>query len=243
MRERLLQPAYFLHTRPFKESSALIECFSRDEGLFSCVAKGAKRPKSKWRALVQPFILVQIAWTGKGEVKTVVQLEAEGLLPMLSGKVLWIGFYMNELILNLLHRSDPHPELFDNYHESLRKIAAEKEEPKIQWILRRYECTLLKALGFGLDFDQDIHGEPILEELVYGYDPEKGFYPHAILPQSKQIPLSSGATLLALKETGQFQNSEQIREAKYLMRFVIAQQLGNKQIKSRKVLAHLLEKE
>lgn len=224
----------------------MLECFSQDAGLISCVAKGAKRPKSKWRGLVQPFILVNVAWRGRGEVKTLVQLEAQSILPSLVGKTVLIGLYVNELVLSLLHKSDPHPELFRCYHETIQQLSHCDQDIKLQIILRRFECQLLEILGFGLDFEKDARTEPIVEDLVYGYDPGLGFFPQTVLPQSKRTVVVSGATLIALKQGAQFQDDTQLMEAKKLMRRVIAHHLDGKTLKTRKLLTdfqQIIEKE
>ncbi|MCS5708283.1 DNA repair protein RecO [Candidatus Berkiella cookevillensis] len=236
-----------MHSRRFQDSSVLLECFSQNTGLMACVAKGAKRPKSKWRGLVQPFILVNIAWRGRGEVKTVVQLEAQSILPSLSGKTVLIGLYVNELVLSLLHKADPHPELFHYYHETIQRLShCDDDDRVLQIILRRFECQLLEILGFGLDFEKDARTEPIVEDLLYGYDPGLGFFPQMILPQSKRTIMVSGATLIALKKGAQFEDDRQLIEAKKLMRCAIAHHLDGKTLKTRKLLTDfqkIIEKE
>lgn len=224
----------------------LLECFSQNAGLMACVAKGAKRPKSKWRGLVQPFILVNIAWRGRGEVKTVVQLEAQSILPSLSGKTVLIGLYVNELVLSLLHKADPHPELFRYYHETIQQLSYCDDDRVLQIILRKFECQLLEILGFGLDFEKDAKTDPIIEDLLYGYDPGLGFFPQMILPQSKRTIVVSGATLIALKKGAQFEDDKQLVEAKKLMRCAIAHHLDGKILKTRKLLTDfqkIIEKE
>ena len=237
-----MQLSYFLHIRQFQETSVLLDCFTEEAGIVTCVAKGAKRPKSKWRGLVQPFILVNVDWRGRGEVKTLVQLEAEGILPRLTGKMVLVGLYVNELVLSLLHRSDPHPELFRYYHEAINQLSVIQEDSAVQMALRKFECQLLKVLGFGIDFKNDAKGEVIAEDVVYGFDPEQGFFPQTILPQSKKMIAVSGATLIALNEAASFQNQIQLSEAKKLMRQAIAHHLGNKALKTRKLFVDILRK-
>mgnify|MGYP003625885704 CR=1 FL=1 len=237
MSEQGLYQAYFLHIRGFKESSAIVECFSKEMGLVACLAKGAKRPKSKWRGLVQPFVFVNINWRGRGEVKTIIQLEAEMILPRLRGKTLLMGFYLNELLLKLVHRTDPYPELFDDYHQVLTDLSQAKDDKASQALLRRFECKLLKSLGFGLDLHTDVHDEVIVSDLIYGFDQGYGFYPQAILPQSKKVLTISGATLIALRGDAELDSDAQLLEAKKLMRFVLAHQLGDKELKTRQLFA------
>lgn len=241
-----LQLAYFLHIRRYQDSSALLECFTREAGIVTCVAKGAKRPKSKWRSLVQPFILVHVAWRGRGDVKTLIQCEAEQILPALYGKKVLLGLYVNELVLSLLHRADPHSNLFEYYHQTIQKLSASDDDAFLQFVLRQFECQLLKVLGFGIDFENDAQGEPIIADVVYGYDPEEGFLPHAVLPQSSKAIIISGATIQALHQSKMFESGEQFLEAKKLMRQAICHQMGDKTLKTRKLfseLQYIIEKE
>jgi DNA repair protein RecO (recombination protein O) len=240
MSEQGLYQAYFLHVRGFKESSAIAECFSKEMGLVACLAKGAKRPKSKWRGLVQPFVFVNINWRGRGEVKTIIQLEAEMILPRLQGKSLLMGFYLNELLLKLVHRADPYPELFDDYHQVLTDLSRAENDKISQVVLRRFECKLLKSLGFGLDLQKDVNDEAIVSDLIYGFDQGYGFYPQAVLPQSKKILAISGETLIALRGDTEFTSDLQLLEAKKLMRFALAHQLGGKELKTRQLFAQTI---
>lgn len=243
MSEAKIYQAYLLHVRSFKESSIIADCFSAEMGLVACLLKGAKRPKARWRGLAQPFILLNISWRGKGEVKTAIQLEAEQILPRLQGKKLLMGFYLNELLLKLLQRADPHPELFYDYHHVLSELDAATEDSRCQAILRRFECCLLKSLGFGLDLHQDAKGEPITREVIYGFDLEYGFYPREVLPQSQNTLTISGATITALQGTSDFTNDMELLEAKKLMRFVIAHQLGGKDLKTRRLFSQSIVRE
>lgn len=232
-----MKQAYFLHIRKFQETSVLLDCFTEEMGIITCIAKGAKRPKSKWRGLVQPFILVNLDWRGKGEVKTLIQLEANAILPRLTGRMILVGMYVNELVLSLLHRADPHPELFHYYHDIINHLSVIKDEQAIQVALRKFECQLLTGLGFGLDFEKDIKNEMIVEDVIYGFDPEQGFFPQKILPQSQRNTVVSGATLMALNENISFQTPTQLLEAKRLMRQIITHHLGNKVLKTRKLFS------
>ena len=234
-----MELGYFLHARAFQESSVLLDCFTRDSGIVSCIAKGAKRPKSAWRGLVQPFILVNIDYRGRGEVKTIVQLEAEKILPCLSGKKVLIGMYLNEILLKLVQRNDPNPELFHSYHETLGFIARADADIDMQYQLRLFECQLLRSLGFGIDFLHDMHGHAIVEDVVYGYDPERGFFPQNVLPQSKQLITISGAVIIALAHQVRYKDEHQMLEAKKFMRFVIAHHLGPRILNTRKLFTRI----
>lgn len=239
MGDNCLELAYFLHIRRFQESSVLLDCLTEQGGIIPCIAKGARRPKSKWRGLAQPFILVNIAWRGRGEVKTLVQLEAESILPCLKGKMVLIGLYINELILTLVQRCDPSPELFKLYHETISQLGAANDNGSLEMVLRKFESGVLGILGFGIDFERDVKGEMISEDIIYGFDVERGFFPQTVLPQSKQMVVISGASIIALKEGRSFINQHQVTEAKKLMRHAINHYLGGKILKTRKLFSDL----
>lgn len=237
--EQALQHAYFLHVRRYQESSCLIDCLTREAGLITLVAKGAKRPKSKWRALMQPFIGVYVAWRGRGDVKTLIQCEALQLLPLISGKTVLLGLYVNELILNMLHRADAHPQLFDYYHQTITQLASLTTTADLESQLRHFECQLLESLGFGIELKHDAKGHAIIADVVYGYDPEEGFLSQTVLPQSNKSLAISGATLLALAHQEALVSAAQRLEAKQLMRQAIGYHLGDKPIKTRKLFSSI----
>ena len=114
------QPVFVLHTYPFKETSLIVEMFSRDFGRIAGVAKGARRPRSAMRGMLQSFQPLQATWSGKNELRTLHGLDwGEGLL-LLQGEALMCGFYLNELLLRLLPREDPHEALYAYYAQTLR---------------------------------------------------------------------------------------------------------------------------
>lgn len=231
---------YILHTRPFKETSALLECFCYQQGLVTVVARGVKRPRSAWYALAKPFLLLHLDWVGKGELKTLTQLEAqESITPLLSGNKIKLGLYLNELLIRLLQRLDPHPQLFLLYDQILRKIALSADEMAQQLCLRQFEVQLLAQLGYGLDLTRDgKSGRPIMPELLYSYDPSCGIFEIAAVLTQSSYPSVSGASIMALHE-GKYQNTMQIRESKKLMRSILAHYLGNKPLHSRNLYAYV----
>ncbi len=123
-----LQSAYVLHHRPYRESSLLLEVFSRDYGRVGLVARAAKRPRSPWRGTLQPFRSLLLSWTGRGELMTLADAELTESGPFLRGRGLLSGFYMNELVMRLLQRHDPHPALFEAYRSALKGLAAAGSE-------------------------------------------------------------------------------------------------------------------
>ena len=117
----LQQPACIIHHTDYSESSLLLELFTRDYGRVGVIAKGARRPKSGKRALLNPFSSLLLSWTGRGELGVLTQTEANGLPVVLSGEALYCGFYVNELLLRLLHRHDAHEALFEGYQNCLNR--------------------------------------------------------------------------------------------------------------------------
>jgi DNA repair protein RecO (recombination protein O) len=140
----IAQPGFVLHSYPYKETSLIVEVFARDYGRVPVVAKGAKRPHSKLRGVLQTFQPLQLSWSGKSEVRTLISAEwVGGLLPV-EGSALLCGFYLNELLVKLLARDDPHPVLFDAYMSALNQLA--HGEPA-GIVLRKFELQLLKESG------------------------------------------------------------------------------------------------
>lgn len=109
------QPAFVLHAYPFRETSLIVEVFSRDFGRVALLARGARRPRSALRGLLLGFQPLELGWAGKGEVQTLMKAEWQGGQPLLAGKALFCGYYLNELLLNLLPREDAHERLFSVY--------------------------------------------------------------------------------------------------------------------------------
>jgi len=155
-------PGYVLHATAWRETSLIVQAFSRDHGWVSMVAKGAKRPYSVLRPALSVFQPLLLSWTGSGEIKTLMRAECAGV-HALPGSALMSCWYMNELLFRLLTREDPHPGLFDAYVIALQRLAA--GQPAVG-ALRRFEWILLKETGYGLDAEEpdfdDPQGEPAL---------------------------------------------------------------------------------
>jgi DNA repair protein RecO (recombination protein O) len=155
-------PGYVLHATAWRETSLIVQAFSRDHGWVSMVAKGAKRPHSVLRPALSVFQPLLLSWTGSGEIKTLTRAECAGV-HALPGAALMSCWYMNELLFRLLPREDPHPGLFDAYVIALQRLAA--GQPAVG-ALRRFEWILLKETGYGLDAEEpdfdDPQGEPAL---------------------------------------------------------------------------------
>lgn len=160
--------AYLLHATAWRETSLIIQSFSRDHGVVALVAKGAKRPHSALRPVLEAFQPLSLSWSGSGDVKTLTAAESLGILP-LSGRAFMSAWYMNELLLRLLPREDPHPGLFDAYQAALRQLAGigdDAERPSVSGSLRRFEWVLLQETGYGFDQQPPDFSDPQQEPQV-----------------------------------------------------------------------------
>ena len=166
------QPAFVLHSYPFKETSLVVELFTRDLGRIAVVAKGARRPKSSLRGVLLAFQPLLVSWTGKGEVHTLIRAEWDGAYQPLRGLALVCGFYVNELLLKLTPRHDGHEGLFWAYAATLRALEAAGDPAGV---LRGFEKALLRELGYAMTLDRDVEsGHPIAAEQRYTYFVERG---------------------------------------------------------------------
>lgn len=223
-----LNPCYFLHLRPYRETSLLADVFSRDHGRLTLVARGARRPAGRNAGLYQPMCPLLLAWTQKGEMGTLTGIEASGTAQPPAGRRLIAAFYLNELLVRLLHRHEAHPELFLAYQRALAGLATGRhEEPT----LRLFEKHLLLSLGYGLVLDREADtGRPLDASAGYFYVRDRGPV-RTPSGSGADIPIS-GAALLALHaET--LDDGVQGLECKRLMRALLAEQLDGRPLASR----------
>lgn len=232
-RQRVDRAACFvLHTRPIRETSLLVDVFSRDHGRVMLMARGARRPRSSIRGLLMAFQPLELSWAGRGEVKTLHAAEWVGGLPLLAGEALFSGYYLNELLLALLPREDAHAQLFDLYAETLRALSGSQAH---EAALRRFECGLFQELGYGLSLDSLAGSDVVVEsEGQYTVDASQG----VLAADHGSGPVVSGETLLALAE-GEFVAPRQLAEAKLLMRYLLGQLLGGRPLQSRRIMMEL----
>jgi DNA repair protein RecO (recombination protein O) len=228
------QPGFVLHSYPYKETSLIVEVFARDHGRVPLVAKGAKRPHSKLRGVLQTFQPLQLAWSGKSEVRTLVSAEWVGGLLPLERSALLCGFYLNELLVKLLARDDPHPQLFDHYVSALNQLAHE-EPPAI--VLRKFELVLLKETGVAGSLVSLASGRPVEPDQVYVFDPELG--PRMAMA-SDTAPSVSGKTLMDM-EAGDYADPATQQQSKFLMRHLLGHHLGGTPLNTRQILIDLLQ--
>jgi len=226
------QPGYVLHTRPYRESSLLIDVFTRAYGRTTILAKGIRRLKSRQRSAMMPFLPLSLGWSGRGDLPVLTQSEHDGPVKMLGGRARLCGFYANELLMKLLHKHDPHAELFDAYHELL---AAFRAGDHIEISLRLFEKRLLKELGYALDLECEADGvTKIQPDIQYRYVPAFGVV-RAGAERNSTLTVS-GATLKSLARE-EFSGNKEIEECKFLMRSIIGHQLGPHKLRSRSLFS------
>lgn len=225
-----LTPCYILHSRDYRESSLILEVMSREYGRISLVAKGAKRNKKHQGINYNLYQKYLMSWVSRTELGTLIDIEMAATMNSLSPQQMMTGFYMNEIILRLLHKHESHPELFDSYDATIIELAANNTE---QTLLRYFEKILLQSLGYGVIFDQDQNtGGPIIAEDDYCYKLDIG---PCSDKQASGIAVS-GKTLIEL-DNESLTDTKNKNEAKILLRSLLKQYLGDKPLASRQLYA------
>ena len=229
------QPAFVLHSYPYKETSLIVDLFTRDHGRIAVVAKGAKRPLSKLRGVLQTFQPLSVSWSGKSELRTLIDAEWVGGMLPLERTALLCGFYLNELLVKLLARDDAHRALFDHYVSTLNELA--HDEPA-QIVLRKFERALLKETGVAADLGRSTTTREAVEsDLSYVVDPERGAREARV---SDVWPVVSGKTLLDM-EREDYADPATLAQSKQLMRFLLAHHLGGAPLNTRQILIDLMQ--
>lgn len=225
------QPAFILHSRAYRETSLLLDCLTRDHGRVGLVARGVRRERTRIpRALLQPLTPVRLGWNGRGELATLSHVEAVAAGFDLQGDALLCALYLNELVLRLVPRADPHPALFAAYLETLASLA---QGEVLAWTLRRFERDLLAQLGYGLVLDTRADGAPIDPEAMYAYQVEHGVVPWRDARDGTRL---QGSALLALAQD-RMPAPRDLPALKRMLRTVIAQHLGGAELRAWSMLA------
>ncbi len=227
------QPVYVLHTYPFKETSLVVELFSRQIGRVAAIAKGARRPRAAMRGMLQSFQPLVATWSGKSELRNLHGVEWRGGLHVLHGQGLICGFYLNELMLRLLPREDPHEALFEHYEDALRRLS--KDEPH-SLVLRCFEKRLLQELGYALPLEHEAESTtPIEPDRLYCYVVEHG--PTRQITGQSGVQLH-GKTLLDMARDD-YSDTQTLQQSKQLMRALVSHYLGEKPLHTRQLLIDL----
>ena len=223
------QPAYLLHSRPYRDTSLLVDFITQDFGRISAIARGVRNPKSKTRALLQPFIPLVINLSGKNELKTLGQVESQFNSISLKHKALFSALYVNELLVRLIHKQESDQEIFSLYTATLNDLSVRSE---IEPVLRNFELNLLELLGYGIDFSilEEASGDKKLTRWYY-FHPETGFQ-QVNNPNSKAQKYFSSYALQQISEKI-FTSLETQKSAKRLLRVALSSHLGGKPLYSR----------
>lgn len=216
----LLEPAWLLAFRPYRESSALLEVLTAAHGRVGLVARGARGPRSRLRGVLQAFQPLLLSWLEAGDLGTLTGAENDGAAVPLGGEQVFAGWYVNELLTRLLLRHDAQPELYVAYGETLHALA----RPQAEASLRAFEATLLQALGYGLPLAEDYESTR-----RYVWDPEQG---GRACGDEQGV---SGAALIDLRD-GRYVAPATRREVRHLLRQAIDRQLGGRELQSRRLL-------
>lgn len=231
------QAAFVLHARPWRETSLLVEVLSADHGRFGLVARGVQGAKRHpLRAALQPLQHIRLEADLRGELARLVSAEPLDAAPRLSGDATLAAFYLNELVLRLVQRHDPQPELYVAY--AMVRARLDSVEP-LAWTLRRFERDLLMALGLGFDFASDGEGEPIDPAARYRLDPEHG--PRRVRSDrghDERSAYATGQALLALA-ANELPEASDLASLRRAMREVLAHHLGGRGLKSWEMLGEL----
>ncbi|WP_049620921.1 DNA repair protein RecO [Frateuria defendens] len=225
------QPAYVLHARPYRETSLLLECLTRDQGRLGVVARGVRRERARTpRSQLEPFQPLALDLLLRGELATLVAAESSGAPLRLTGDAGLAGLYLNELVVRLTGRQDPYPGLFDAYARTLPRLV---ETAELGWSLRRFERDLLEQLGYGLQLDAEADsGEPLDTAGWYRYEVERG---PVRCPPGRGHALR-GEDLLALAEDRR-PSTQGLAALRMTMREVIRFYLGGGELRAWRVLA------
>lgn len=224
-----LQPAYVLHSRPYRDTSLLIDFFTPEYGRIAAVARGVRQRKTRTRSLLNPFTRLLISLQGKTELKLLTAVEADNQFFSLHGEQLYSGFYINELLMRVLPEMDAHAYLFQAYQRSLQSL---QETQGLEPALRLFELELLTDLGYGVDFERDSEsGVVIRPQLDYVFEAHRGFTQN-LGRSPPDAFIFSGVEILALAQRDFSQDRTRLL-AKQLCRQMLKPLLGNKPLNSR----------
>ena len=236
--EVLLEPAFVLHQRPYRNTSLIIDCLTGRFGRMALVAQGARRVESRQRSLLQPFRRVRLSWIRRGEMGRLTQAEADSEAPPqeLGGEGLMAGFYLNELLLRLVPRGDHNERILSCYSSCLDRLAGSASSASA---LRTFELELLEALGYRVDLERDFRtGKPIDPDRDYVFVHEGGL---TISGTNGKMNQYSGRHLIALREQ-RLLDPESLRAARQLLGGILDQHLGDRPLKTRRVLREIIER-
>jgi DNA repair protein RecO (recombination protein O) len=227
------EPGFVLHTYPYKETSLIVELFTHRFGRVALLARGARRPRSAMRGVLLSFHPLRLSFSASAELGNLISAEWAGALQPLAGQGLMCGFYLNELLLRLLPRDDPHEALFDVYAIALKDLS---DAALFPGVLRRFEKRLLAELGYAPLLDRDAASRPIDPDGLYVYEPERG--PTPVNGTRSGVLVVRGRTLLDVA-ADDYSSPTTREEARNLMRALIGERLHGQVLHTRTVLREL----
>ncbi len=230
------QPGFVLHAYAWRETSLIVETFTRDHGRVALVARGAKRPTSHFRGLLAPFAPLMLSWSGRNDIKSLVRAEWCGGLAPLRGDALLAGFYVNELLVRLLARADAHETLFARYTAALAALASDSGGHDA--ILRAFELELLRETGHAPAFDHGADGLQLEADAVYRVDAERGLVRQARTDVGDDPACLPGSAALAISR-GDFTLPGVATHAKLVLRHLIRYHLNGQPLNTRRILHDL----
>ena len=230
------QPGFVLHSYAWRETSLIVETFTREFGRVAVVARGAKRPTSQFRGLLSPFNPIALSWSGKNEIKTLVRAEWLGGMQPLRGDSLLAAFYASELLVRLLARGDAHPRTFASYVDLLRSLSCTARHDAA---LRTFELDLLQDIGYAVPLDRCSEGSAIDAGAQYAFAGGQGARRiDANVARESDGGNVSGGTLIAMAARD-FGHPQVVSESKALLRQVIRYHLDGKPLNTRRILQDL----
>lgn len=229
-RQRIaLQPAFLLHQSPYRDTSSLLELHTRDHGRVGLIARGARRPKARLRAVLQPFQPLLVSWISRGDLGTLTGAEVVPGAVALPAKQVYSGYYMNELLVRLTRRHDAYTGLFDHYRNALDGLLQGQSESRV---LRLFEKNLLDELGYGLDLTQTVDGAAVADSMRYEYKLEYGLV--RAEPGAADSMVFNGTSLLSLA-AGKLDEEAVASDAQRLLRAALDVYLGPRPLEVRRV--------
>jgi DNA repair protein RecO (recombination protein O) len=223
-----LAPVYVLHQYAYRDTSRIVEVFTRDQGRLALFARGANGSKSSLKSVLRPFQRLLVSWSGRGEACQLVSAEIDGAATALPNQRLMSGFYLNELLLKLTERCDPHPEIFLAYSDCVEALSSGTGEEEH---LRRFEKRLLDNLGYGLELARTADGEPVAADGYYKFQPQRGPQPCVA-----DAPGAVYGRSLADLEAVTFADARSLKDAKRVLRAALDACLDGRALKSREVM-------
>jgi DNA repair protein RecO (recombination protein O) len=230
-----IQAAWLLHSRPYRDTSMLLDFFTEESGRVSAIARGIRNPKAKNKALLQPFVPLYISLSGRSELQNLRQVEARSTALFLKGESLFSALYVNELMVRLVAGHEKDKSLFGAYSSVLQELSAGAE---IEPLLRSFELRLLENLGYGLQLSHEADSDnPVVSEGWYYLQADGGFVRQLQVAEltdgdAARKNLYSGAELQNIGRAD-FSQLNTRKVAKRLLRLVLQQHLSERPLGSR----------